>query len=163
MAELAGDHWAHFLTLLPEDIKNLDSGLLGNPELYAVIDGVFVRNRLEKKRTVFNLAAATVSMEASNTVPPPMIPEEGTVGGISVIEPVKVAQRFDVRLSLLGPGFSGKKTVAKILQSHFGGEKGFKIFTIDEVLKEAIDYVSPKKLEDSIADPKARKAPAKGK
>lgn len=26
-----------------------------------------------------------------------------------------------------------------------------------------MDYVSPKKLEDSIVDPKAKKAPAKGK
>jgi hypothetical protein len=48
-------------------------------------------------------------------------------------------------LSLLGRAYSGKKTVAKILQNHFGGASAFKIFTIDEVLKEAMEYVSPKK------------------
>ena len=31
------------------------------------------------------------------------------------------------------------------LQNHFGGASAFKIFTIDEVLKEAMEYVSPKK------------------
>jgi len=35
---------------------------------------------------------------------------------------------------------------------------------MDEVVKEALDYVNPKKNEEQAADPKARaKAPAKGK
>ena len=34
---------------------------------------------------------------------------------------------------------------------------------MDEVVKEALEYVSPKKIDESAADPRNKKAPAKGK
>jgi len=37
------------------------------------------------------------------------------------------------------------------------------MFTMDEILKEAIEYVSPKKVDETFIDPKAKKPAAKGK
>jgi hypothetical protein len=66
-----------------------------------------------------------------------------------------------IKMSLLGRAFSGRKTVAKQMQDVLGQEVA--ILHIDEIIKEAIEYISPKKVDESVVvDPKA-KGKAKGK
>ena len=66
-----------------------------------------------------------------------------------------------IKLSLLGRAFSGRKTVAKQMQDVLGQDVA--ILHIDEIIKEAIEYISPKKVDESVVvDPKA-KGKAKGK
>ena len=90
------------------------------------------------------------------------VPEE-TVGaaGVSQVNGA-LAPRFDLRLSLLGRTFSGKKTISKRLQEVIGGGNAMKVFSMDEIVREALAYSNPKKEDDNLADPKAKKAPAKG-
>lgn len=55
---------------------------------------------------------------------------------------------------MLGSAFSGKKTIAKQLQENLGAD--VVIFNINDIIKEAIDYISPKKAEEVVVDPKAK-------
>ena len=66
---------------------------------------------------------------------------------------------LNFKLLLTGSAFSGKKTVAKYLQETLGAD--VVIFNINDIVKEAIDYINPKKLEEVVVDPKAKgKKPA---
>jgi hypothetical protein len=66
-----------------------------------------------------------------------------------------------IKLALMGRAFSGKKTVATHLKEQLGNEVA--VLHIDEVIKEAVEYISPKKVDESVVvDPKA-KGKAKGK
>jgi dephospho-CoA kinase len=56
---------------------------------------------------------------------------------------------------LIGGKFAGKKTVAQSLAEEFG----LTVFNMDDVVREALNYVQPEKKEEVI-DPKAK---AKGK
>ena len=64
-----------------------------------------------------------------------------------------------LKLAILGKAFSGKKTIAKQLQEKYGGEKNIKIFNMDEIIKEALDYITPKKVDETAiaAASKAKK------
>lgn len=66
---------------------------------------------------------------------------------------------LNFKMAMLGSAFSGKKTLAKQLAEKLGGD--IKIFNMDEILKEALDYINPKKAaEVPVVDPKAKgKAP----
>ena len=44
----------------------------------------------------------------------------------------------------------------------FGGEKNIRVFNMDEIIKEALDYITPKKVDDAAALEAAKKA-KKGK
>ena len=59
-----------------------------------------------------------------------------------------------MKLSLVGSAFSGKKTVAKQLQETLGPD--VVVFNINDVIKEAMDYMNPKKSEEIVVDPKAK-------
>lgn len=62
---------------------------------------------------------------------------------------------LNFKISMLGSAFSGKKTLAKQLAEKLGGD--IKIFNMDEILKEALDYINPKKVaEVPVVDPKAK-------
>ena len=65
------------------------------------------------------------------------------------------------KLAILGRAFSGKKTIAKELQERYGGEKCIKIFNMDEIIKEALDYITPKKVDEATLE--AAKKAKKGK
>ena len=66
---------------------------------------------------------------------------------------------LNFKLSITGSAFSGKKTVAKQLQEILGTD--VIIFNINDIVKEAIDYINPKKVEEVVVDPKAKgKKPA---
>ena len=47
-----------------------------------------------------------------------------------------------LKLCLLGRKFAGKRTVAKQIQDLYPGK--IKIFKMDDMIKEAFEYVSPK-------------------
>jgi septin family protein len=66
---------------------------------------------------------------------------------------------LNFKIAMLGQAFSGKKTLAKQLVEKLGGD--VKILNMDEILKEALDYINPKKVaEVPVVDPKAKgKAP----
>lgn len=60
-----------------------------------------------------------------------------------------------IKLAVVGRAFSGKKTVAKQIQEMLGSE--VVVLHMDEIIKEAIEYISPKKQDESvIIDPKAK-------
>ena len=66
-----------------------------------------------------------------------------------------------IKLAILGRAFSGKKTIANMLVEKYGGEKNIRVFNMDEIIKEALDYITPKKVEEVAVDT-AKKA-KKGK
>lgn len=53
----------------------------------------------------------------------------------------------------MGRAFSGKKAVAKNLQDKYSG---LKTFSVDAMIKEAVEYVTPKEESKEIPDPKTR-------
>ena len=59
---------------------------------------------------------------------------------------------FILKLSIIGRAFAGKKTVAKQIQEHYGGGANIKIFNMDEIIMEALEYITPKKV-DEVASP----------
>ena len=61
-----------------------------------------------------------------------------------------------LKLAILGRAFSGKKTIANMLVEKYGGEKNVRVFNMDEIIKEALDYITPKKVDEAIVDPKAK-------
>lgn len=61
----------------------------------------------------------------------------------------RVPNNLSLKLAILGRAFSGKKTIAKQLQEKYGGEKNIKVFNMDEVIKEALDYITPKKVDEA--------------
>jgi adenylate kinase family enzyme len=66
-------------------------------------------------------------------------------------------------LVILGSTFAGKKTLAKQIQQAYGGSN-LKLFQMEDVIREALEYVTPKRNEEAAAhDPKAKKPVAKGK
>ena len=77
-------------------------------------------------------------------------------------EVLKVPNELAIKLSVLGRAFSGKKTIAAQLQEKFGGKDNIKIFNMDEIIKEALDYITPKKVDEAAAAEAAKKA-KKGK
>ena len=64
-------------------------------------------------------------------------------------------------MAILGRAFSGKKTIAVELQAKYGGDKKIKIFNMDEVIREALDYITPKKIDEAAIE--AAKKAKKGK
>jgi len=79
--------------------------------------------------------------------------EDGYVGVIPSDLPLKLA--------ILGRPFSGKKTISNMLVEKFGGEKNIKVFNMDEIIKEALDYITPKKVDEAALE--AQKKAKKGK
>lgn len=70
---------------------------------------------------------------------------------------VPVPTDLPLKLSILGRAFAGKKTIAKQLQEKYGATK-LKLFSMDEIIAEALEYIAPKKVEESqIIDPKKAK------
>jgi len=59
-------------------------------------------------------------------------------------------------MALLGRAFSGRRTVAKQMQELLGQDVN--ILHIDEIIKEAMDYIAPKEVEEAQTkvDPKAK-------
>lgn len=83
---------------------------------------------------------------------------------IPAVEPREVPNDFVLRLAILGRAFSGKKTVAKQIQDQYGGPQNVKIWNMDDIIIEAIEYVTPKKVDEVAAAEASKKAPArKGK
>jgi len=76
-----------------------------------------------------------------------------------VVQNNSLFANLNFKLSLTGNAFSGKKTIAKQLVEALGGD--VVIFNINDVVKEAIDYINPKKTEEVVVDTKAKgKKPA---
>jgi dephospho-CoA kinase len=58
-------------------------------------------------------------------------------------------------LALVGRAFSGKKTIANQMKEVLGGD--IQVLNLDDMIKEALEYISPKKQDESVAvDPKAK-------
>ena len=64
---------------------------------------------------------------------------------------------LQVKLAILGRAFSGKRSVAKMLQEKMG-EKNITIFDMDSIIAEALEYVTPRKQEEAVADAKNKQA-----
>lgn len=68
-----------------------------------------------------------------------------------------IPKDLGLQMCLLGRAFSGKKTVAQMLASHFKqGNNEIKIFNMNDLIKEVFDYVTPKKVDETAVDPKAK-------
>jgi len=69
-----------------------------------------------------------------------------------------IPKNLGLQMCLLGRAFSGKKTVAQMLATHLKqqGNNEIKIFNMNELIKEAFDYVTPKKVDETAVDPKAK-------
>ena len=74
---------------------------------------------------------------------------------------VNFSSQLPIKLAILGRAFSGKKTIASSIQEKFGGEKNIKLFNMDEIIKEALDYITPKKVDEAALE--AAKKAKKGK
>ena len=72
-----------------------------------------------------------------------------------VNKPSNVLMQSSIKLALLGRANSGKKTVAKQLKEVLGPDVA--IMNIDEMVREAIEYISPKKAEEQVQDSKPKK------
>lgn len=71
---------------------------------------------------------------------------------------------MSLKLCIVGRAFSGKKTIAKMIQEKYGANN-IKLFLMDEMIREVVDCVTPKKVvEETAVDPKAKgkAAPKKG-
>ena len=79
--------------------------------------------------------------------------EEGQIG--------RIPSELPLKLAVLGRAFSGKKTIARQLQEKYGGDKNIKLFNMDEIIKEALDYITPKKVDEAALE--AAKKAKKGK
>lgn len=58
-----------------------------------------------------------------------------------------------LKLCVIGKAYSGKKSAAQQIQDYIG--EHITLFNMDEILREALQYVSPDKKEE-VVDPKAK-------
>lgn len=64
-------------------------------------------------------------------------------------------QQPTIKLALIGRAHSGKKTIAAQLKEVLGSDVA--ILNLDDMIREAIEYITPKKQDESvIVDPKAK-------
>jgi len=64
-------------------------------------------------------------------------------------------QQPTIKLALIGRAHSGKKTIAAWLKEVLGSDVS--ILNLDDIIREAIEYITPKKQDESvIVDPKAK-------
>jgi len=75
------------------------------------------------------------------------------------IDIAKVPLGLSLKLAILGRASSGKKTIATQLVEKFGSD--LKVFCMDKMIRECIEYANPKEKEEVVVDPRA-KAPKKG-
>ena len=60
-----------------------------------------------------------------------------------------------VKLCLIGSAFSGKKSLAQSIKGKYG--ETITVFDMNEVIREALNYVDPSKQNNEPVDPKAKK------
>ena len=65
-----------------------------------------------------------------------------------------------IKLCILGKAQSGKKTHAKMLQEKY---PGLELFVMNDILREALQYVNPAGAKEEAVDPKAKGKPPAGK
>jgi len=74
----------------------------------------------------------------------------------------RLPNHLSFKLAILGRAQSGKKTLSEQISKKLGAN--IKIFCLDKILVEAVNYVAPKpEKEEVVVDPKAKgkgKAPA---
>ena len=75
--------------------------------------------------------------------------------------PGTIPSELPLKLAILGRPFSGKKTIASMLVEKHGGDKNIRIFNMDDIFKEALDYITPKKVDEAALE--AQKKAKKGK
>lgn len=86
------------------------------------------------------------------------IKEEADETGMSGSIPTELP----LKLAILGRAFSGKKTIATYISEKYGGsDKNIRVFNMGEVIKEALDYITPKKIDEAAIE--AAKKAKKGK
>ena len=68
-----------------------------------------------------------------------------------------IPQYMPLKLCLLGKKYGGKRTIAKQIQEQFPQGK-VKVFQMNDMIREAYEYVSPK---PQAVEDKSKKAPAK--
>ena len=72
----------------------------------------------------------------------------------------RIPSDVPIKLTILGQAFAGKKTIANQLADKYGAQN-IKVFNMDEVIKEALEYVTPKKIDEAALE--AMKKAKKGK
>ena len=117
-----------------------------------MIQNVYVGEQIENiQRELRSGSTGQIKMYDSQTGS--LVANKQTIDGIP--------SDLTLKLSILGRTFAGKKTIAKQLQEMYGGEECVKIFTMDAIIAEALEYVAPKKVEDAVPDPKAKQKKGK--
>ena len=66
---------------------------------------------------------------------------------------------LNIKLSLIGKSYAGKRTSAKLLND-LNFHNKLKIFRMDNLIKEAVEYITPKQVTEPVAV--KGKAPPKG-
>jgi hypothetical protein len=84
----------------------MDGSMQSNPGFTSFVQSTFTRVKNEKKKKTVGVFAGSQDFEP--------IPEEGPVE-------IKQSERSDIRLCIVGRTFSGKKTLAKQIQTALGG------------------------------------------
>ena len=67
----------------------------------------------------------------------------------------ELSSELSIKMAILGRTMSGKKTIAKQIQEKYG-QDNIKIFSMDTIIGEALEYITPKKVEEAAPDPKAK-------
>ena len=64
-----------------------------------------------------------------------------------------------LKISLIGPDYSGKKKISEFLQDKYK----LHVIDIEGIIKKALDYVKPEEVENEEVDKNKKKGRAKGK
>ncbi len=71
-----------------------------------------------------------------------------------------IPHHLPIKLCLLGRRYAGKRTIAKFIQEYF--QNRVKLFKMDDLIKEAVEYINPKPVQNDTALSKKGPAPKKG-
>ena len=63
-----------------------------------------------------------------------------------------------IKLCMLGSSFAGKKTSAQCIQKKLGDN--ITCFNMNDILREALNYVDPNQKQEEVVDAKGKKKPA---
>lgn len=146
-------HWSRVLRL--EKFVSNGGQLVCNEELGVHISRLY--QHVQGTTTARSMLLTSSAMNINENFKAEQILEE--VGEREETDLIPSA--LPLKLVILGRAFSGKKTIARQLQEKYGGDKNVRVFNIDDVVKEALDYITPKKVDEAALE--AAKKAKKGK
>lgn len=163
--------WAKIQKELKTEQFAPDGSYRMNPQLGQFIEQLYTEEALQTKKSIISVQNQNETIERRSTTEE-IKGSEIRGSQIQGSEPAKesalslpqpkvagIPSGLQVKLAILGRAFSGKRTLAKQLQEKMG-EKNITVFDMDSIIAEALEYVTPKKQEESTIDPKNKGAKA---